>query len=49
MLLTIAVILGVLWLLGLVAVHIASPLFHLILVVAIIIFVYDLLVKRRRV
>ena len=48
MLLVIAVILGVLWLLGILVIHIASPLFHLILVIAIIIFIYDLVVKRRR-
>jgi hypothetical protein len=48
MLLVIAVILGVLWLLGIVAIHIANPLFHIILVIAIIIFIYDLVVKRRR-
>lgn len=48
MLLAIAVILGVLWLLGVVAIHIASPLFHIILVIAIVLFIYDLVVKRRR-
>ncbi|HUC95630.1 MAG TPA: lmo0937 family membrane protein [Candidatus Saccharimonadia bacterium] len=48
MLLTIAIILGILWLLGIVVIHIASPLFHLILVIAIIILIYDLMVRRRR-
>lgn len=47
MLLTIAVILGILWLLGLVAIHIASPLFHLLIVIAVVLFIYDLIVKRR--
>lgn len=48
MLLVVAVVLGVLWLLGLVAVHIASPLLHLLLVIAIIVFIYDLITKRGR-
>lgn len=47
MLLTIAVILGILWLLGVVAIHVASPLIHLVIVIAVVIFIYDLIVKRR--
>jgi Family of unknown function (DUF5670) len=47
MLLIIAVVLGLLWLLGLVAIHIASPLFHLLIVIAVVVFIYDLIVKRR--
>lgn len=46
MLITIALILFVLWLLGL-SVHIAGGLIHLILVVVAIIVVYDLITKRR--
>lgn len=49
MLLAIAIILGILWVLGFVTIHITSPLLHLILLVAIIVFIYDLLTKRRRV
>ncbi|HSX52755.1 MAG TPA: lmo0937 family membrane protein [Patescibacteria group bacterium] len=49
MLLTIAIVLGVLWFLGLVAIHISSPLIHLILLVAIIVFIYDLVSRRRAV
>jgi len=45
MLLTIAIVLGILWLLGLVAIHIASPLLHLVLLIALIIFIYDLVTK----
>jgi hypothetical protein len=48
MLRTIAIILVVLWLLGF-ALHIAGGLIHLVLVVAVIIFVYDLVVGRRKV
>ncbi|GEM_PF-5300996 len=48
MLLGIAIILGILWLLGILVIHITSPLFHLILVVVIVIFIYDLVVRRRR-
>ncbi|GAC1499397.1 MAG: hypothetical protein NVS1B10_02060 [Candidatus Saccharimonadales bacterium] len=47
MLTTIAVILAVLWLAGFVA-HIGGGLIHLILVIALIVFVYDMLVGRRR-
>lgn len=48
MLLTIAIILFVLWLLGLIAFHFTAGLLWLILIIAIIIFLYDLLVGRRR-
>ena len=47
MLVTIAVVLGVLWLLGIVVIHIASPLFHILLIVAVIVFIYDLVTRRR--
>jgi hypothetical protein len=46
MILTIALILAVLWLLGFV-VHVGGNLIHLLLVVAVIVFIYDALVKRR--
>ena len=46
MFLIIAIVLGILWLLGIVVVHISSPLLHLLLVIAIIIFIYDLLSRR---
>ena len=46
MLLIIAVVLGILWLLGIVAIHITSPLLHLLLLVALIIFIYDLIARR---
>lgn len=44
---TVALILVVLWALGLFAVHISTPLIHLIIIIAIVIFVYDLLKGRR--
>lgn len=47
MLLTIAVILAVLWLFGFFVIHLGS-LIHLILIVAIIVFVYNLMAGRRR-
>ena len=46
MLLTIAAVLVILWLLGLLG-HVAGGLIHLVLVVALIVFLYDLLVDRR--
>jgi len=46
MLLIIAVVLAILWLLGIVVVHVSSPLVHLLLLIAIIIFVYDLISRR---
>lgn len=47
MLTTIALILAVLWLLGLIA-GVAGGFIHLVLVAALIILAYDLLVGRRR-
>jgi K+-transporting ATPase A subunit len=47
MLMTIAAIIAVLWLLGLVA-GIGGGLIHLLLVVALAVFLYDMLVGRRR-
>jgi asparagine N-glycosylation enzyme membrane subunit Stt3 len=47
MLMTLAVILFVLWLLGFVAFHVSGGLIHLVLVVAAVIFLYDLFVGRR--
>jgi hypothetical protein len=49
MLLTIAVILFILWLLGFVAFHVAGGLIHLLLIVAVVVILWDLLVGRRRV
>lgn len=49
MLITIAIILGILWLLGIVAIHISSPLLHLVLLIAIVVFIYDLVAGRSRV
>jgi hypothetical protein len=39
MLLTIAIVILILWALGFLALHIASPLIHLLLVVALIVFI----------
>jgi hypothetical protein len=47
MLWTIAAVLVVLWLLGLVAFHITAWVIHLLIVVAIIVVVYNLVVGRR--
>lgn len=47
MLTTIAIILAVLWLLGLVT-GIAEGIIHLLLVIALVVLAYDLLVGRRR-
>jgi Family of unknown function (DUF5670) len=47
MLWTIIVILLVLWLLGFLAVHIASPLIHLLLVIAVVVLIYQLITGRR--
>jgi Family of unknown function (DUF5670) len=49
MLLTIAIILLVLWALGFLAFHIASPLIHIILVIAIIVFIWNFVTGRRAV
>jgi hypothetical protein len=46
MLLTIAGILVVLWLLGFL-IHVGGALIHLLLVIALIVFIYDMLVKGR--
>lgn len=47
MLWAIVVILVVLWLLGFLAVHVASPLIHLLLVIAVIVLIYQLVTGRR--
>jgi hypothetical protein len=49
MLWTIALILLVLWLLGFVVFHVAGPLIHLLLVIAVIVLVYQLITGRRAV
>lgn len=49
MLLTIAVILFILWLLGFLAFHIAGGFIHILIIAAIIVVLWDLLVGRRRV
>ena len=46
MILTVVAILLVLWILGLI-VHVGGALIHLLLVVAVIVFIWDHLVKRR--
>ncbi|HSX17963.1 MAG TPA: lmo0937 family membrane protein [Candidatus Saccharimonadales bacterium] len=46
MLLTIVIVLGILWLLGLLA-NIGGGFIHLLLIVALVVFVYDLIVGRR--
>ena len=46
MLKTIVIVLIILWLLGLIA-HIGGALIHLILVIAVIVFVYNLVTGRR--
>jgi len=43
MLRIVAIVLIVLWLLGKIAVNISTPLIHLLLVIALVVFVYDLL------
>lgn len=49
MLLTIAVVLFILWILGFIAFHVAGWLIHLLLIAAVIVILWDLLVGRRRV
>ena len=49
MLMTIVVILVVLWALGLFAVNIGGGLIHLLLVIALIVFIYNMVVGRRAV
>ncbi len=48
MLMTIAIILAVLWALGLVA-HIGGGLIHIILVIALVVFVFNFLTGRKKV
>ncbi|MEA3048662.1 MAG: hypothetical protein QOG84_498 [Sphingomonadales bacterium] len=47
MLLTIAAILVILWLLGFLAFHVAGGLIHIILVIAVILFIVHLVTGRR--
>ena len=47
MLWTIAVILFILWLLGVVVIHVGGALIHLLLIVAIIVIVYNLIAGNR--
>ncbi len=49
MLMTIAIILAVLWALGFFVVHIGGGLIHLLLVIALIVFIYNMVVSRRSV
>jgi hypothetical protein len=46
MLLVIAAILALLWLLGF-SIHIGGSLIHLLIVIALVVFIYDVLVRRR--
>ncbi len=46
MLVTIAIILAILWLLGVLVIHISSPLLHIILLVAIVVFIFNLVSGR---
>lgn len=48
MLLTIAIILGILWLLGFIG-NIGGGLIHLLLVVALVLFIYNMITGRRAV
>ena len=47
MLYTLAVILLVLWLLGFVAFHVGGGLIHLLLVIAVVVFIFQLITGRR--
>ena len=49
MLMTIAIILAVLWALGFFAVHIGGGLIHILLVIALVVFIYNMIVGRRSV
>ena len=49
MLLTIAIIILVLWALGFLAFHIASPLIHLLLIVGVIVLIWNFVAGRRTV
>lgn len=45
---TIALVLFVLWLFGFFAIHIATPLIHLLIVIALVAFIYDIVTRRGR-
>lgn len=45
----IAVILAVLWLLGILVVHISSPLLHLLLIIALVVIIINVISGRRAV
>ncbi len=47
MLMVIAIVLLILWALGFFAVHIGGDLIHIILVIALIVFIYNVFVGRR--
>jgi len=47
MLMTIAIILAVLWLLGVVVVHVSGGLIHILLVIALVVFIYNMLTGRK--
>jgi hypothetical protein len=49
MLTTIAVILVILWAVGFFAVHIGGGLIHILLVIALVVFIYNMLVGKRSV
>ena len=48
MLRIIAIVLIVLWLLGKIAIDISTPLLHLLIVIALVVFIYDLLSSGKR-
>jgi hypothetical protein len=47
MLLTIAIVLAVLWLLGVVAFHVTAGFIHLLIVVALVVFIWDVVTRNR--
>ena len=47
MLMTIAIIMAILWALGYFAVHIGGDLIHILLVIALIVFIYNMIVGKR--
>ncbi len=49
MLVTIAIVLFILWALGFFAVHIGGGLIHILLVVALVVFIYNMLAGKRNV
>jgi len=49
MLLTIAIIILILWALGFLAFHIASPLIHLLLIIGVIVLIWNFIAGRRAV